>query len=476
MLVPVAATYSLVDLSFLDALSDAEEVYQEKIVKARLYYEGEHPTYLTNRMKEYLDLDDNTDFSINVCRQVITAVSERLTLESFACPNESQAAWIEQVFTNNKLESVQHDVHENALVDAEAFVIVSWDKTTSAPIFTPHPRYTSTKAEGNGFGCIMVYPDDDPSLPALYAVKHWGEWMVEDGKKVYRRRVNVYFPDRIEKYIYIDSFVPWADPAPEGGEAQPWPIPWTTSNGESIGIPVFHFVAPGMRGDLTDALSPQDVVNKTVIDLVAAADTTAFQTKVALGFIPTTDGEPLADDGSNALQHEIGGWIGTQVADADIKTLEPANLTPLLDVLEKFLDLTATVTTTPRERFAKTLSSADTLNAQREPLFVKAARRQARFGSAWVSAMKMARRLGNVFGALNQDETVSINAVWAPIHKRSQEEITADLTLKKNLGVPVEKLWSELGYTQQEIEQMKASPEYQAMIAMAQMNLSQDGG
>ena len=59
-------------------------------------------------------------------------------------------------------------------------------------------------------------------------------------------------------------------------------------------------------------------------------------------------------------------------------------------------------------------------------------------------------RLARVFGTGGEfDETVDIHPIWKSA--QSLKERLEELTLKKNLGVPLTQLWTELGYSQDKV-------------------------
>ena len=90
----------------------------------------------------------------------------------------------------------------------------------------------------------------------------------------------------------------------------------------------------------------------------------------------------------------------------------------------------------------------------------KAQDRRVLFGDSWEACMEMARKLSNFFGTESElDETVSFLTIWL------NNQTLEDLIAKKELGIPEEILWSEAGYSAEQIVNMKKTPEYRATIA-----------
>lgn len=461
------------ELAFAHWLYEEELERQRQVVKAREYYDGDQPTYLTERARTFLALDETGDdtFNMNVVRGIVEAVTERLIVAGFHCVDESSAAWAWATWQADRLDAKQNDVHEGAVCDGEKFVAIDWDDDDGRLRFIPHARYTSAEAGGSGEGCKATYANDDPNQKLLYISKRWTEYL---GNGRARQRLTCYYPDRIEKYQQISNINDWLPldeetlsaegDVDESGQVV-WPKPWVDDAGEPLGIPVVHFRNPGMRSEIWDAIKLQNAVNKTLIDTLAAGDSTAFQIFVALGFIPTTDGKAPAEDQSNWQDIEPGRTIGTtrSATEADFKAIPPGSLDPLLNLLEKLVLWMAVITRTPvsRYQFSGQVASADTLKQQMESLLAKVGLRHILFGDAWEDVMTIGRRLQNYFGGgwdgKLLDESAAFETIWQSAETRSRlDDLKGFQIERETLDVPLETLWAKAGYQPDEIEQMKA--------------------
>jgi hypothetical protein len=154
-------------------------------------------------------------------------------------------------------------------------------------------------------------------------------------------------------------------------------------------------------------------------------------------------------------------------SEASFEAVDPADLTPLTELVDKIMLWIAMTTDTPAGRFnsTKAIASKDTLKEQQEPLDAKVELRQTLIGDAWEDCMYVARRLENTFGKGGLDETVTLSTQWVTRH--SLEELKA----KQELGVPKETLWAEAGYSQEQIAAMKETDDYQARQTMIQASL-----
>lgn len=467
-------------LAFAAWQAEEEKARQRAVVTARRYHDGLQDTFMTERMRQFLNVADQYEFNLNICRLVVEVITERLIVLGPTTNEKAEGAapvraWAEALWHDVDGDILQESVHEGTPRDGEYFVIVDWDAQAGQGRMVPHGRFTDASVGGDNFGCKAHYPDDNTDLPMEYASKRW----VEDlGSGRTRSRLNLYYPDRVEKYEVLGGgqLRPFQDEADAA-----WPLPWVDQAGAPLGIPVIHFAnTPDLRPEAWDAIPPQKAINKTLIDTVATADSTAFQVLVALGWIPTTDGQPLKSDGSNAAQIAPGMILGTTKSknDVDLKAIGAGDVRPLIELMISLIGWVAVVSSTPAARlsFTRQVAAEGTLKEQNEGLFAKVRKRQKRIGAGWVRCFEMARKLANTFGNAGLDEAVAIDVVWEPVQSRDTQDERDEWRAKRELGVPTEQLWSEMGYSLAEIERMRQSPEYQARLAMMQVGLDGAAG
>lgn len=457
------------DMLYLEAVINAIKEDDAVVALARRYHNGDQDVYMTERVKEFLALNKNRKFCINICRTITLAVKDELSVSGFNTSEtadttgiKTQAKWAWDLWQKNHMDAVQAEVHESALSERETFIIVDWDYVNERPNFTHNYRYTSLEdAGGDGQGCWMLYENDDVNQKPRAAVKQWIQTLynTSGSAKTYIRRT-IYFPDHIEKWIYDNRWMHYQEPAEEGVPPEPWPIPWRDSEGKPLGIPVIHFHNVGMMPEAWDAIPIQDAVNKTLVDILASNDLTAFQMLVALGWYPTSDGAAPLADGSNLLRVGPGQFIGSRDPNAKVEVIKGSDPTPVMGVLQDLIVAAAQITSTPTARFTTTklIAGAETLKMQDVQLKKKAKDRRVLFGDAWESCLVMARKLANYFGSANLDEEVTFSTIWA------DNETLDDLQAKKNLGVPLETIWSEAGYSQEQITNMKKTDEYRVTL------------
>jgi hypothetical protein len=444
-------------------VSQDERKSQSKVILARRYYDGDHEVKLTDRQKKFLELHgSDTQFNVNHCPTVIDAAVERLQVIGFDVSDEREEEDSEKTVSGrlwkwwqlNRMDAVQTEAHRWALRDGEAFVLIAWDNQKGRPDWVLHPRYTApTVKGGTGYGVWMNYPNNDYLQPPEYAVKEWEE-KDEKGNKVARR--TVYYPDRIEKFIRDDRR--WKRHM-DKGDGDVWPIPWLMPDGSPIGIPVAHLKAPSLKSILRDAIPLQDLLNKAWLDLIAGADTGAFRSLIMLGWMPTTDGKEPKADGSNLLKSAPGQIIGTpkEKDKAGVEVIDPAPLTPLLELEERIVLRIASMTRTPLSRFNTTrqIAGAETLKQQDAPLLGRVRENMTLFGNGWEDLMILSLRMGAVFGGMSMDTETQINTVWEDAAIRDEKTFLEGQETKKGLGVDDETLWTEMGYDKQHRDRFK---------------------
>lgn len=431
--------------SFLEWLV-AEQQDRENGYRAyREYYEGAHDAQLTERQRRFLQIKMGEEFRANYCPIVVDALAERLKVVGFSAEDQGELLW--EWWQANRMDATQGIMHTATVRDGDAYLMVDWDETHQ------RPRFTFEAALCDGDGMKVVYADER-NVPMLASKR----WRVKNGQGAGMvRRLNLYYPDRIEKYISNQSEFEgaWARYDHEVGES--WPLPWVDSKGQPLGVPVIHFRNKDQGynyglSELADVVPLQNALNKSIIDLLAAADTTAFRIFWMVG------------DDPSGLSISPGSWVYTPRPPsgengAAVGFFPGEDLSPLISLKDSVAIEIARVTRTPVSYFqiSGQRAAEGTLKQEESGLVGKAKDRQVTFGNAWEDALLLARRVWNTFGpgpAL--DETQIIEAMWADAETRNEKEHLESLKIKAELGVPEEQLWRESGYDDAAIREMKA--------------------
>ncbi len=239
-------------------------------------------------------------------------------------------------------------------------------------------------------------------------------------------------------------------------------------------MPVFHFKNKDQgynygKSELTDIIPVQNALNKTLIDLLAAADTTGFRIYTMLGDDPTS------------INLVPGSWVYSERPPggdegASIGHIPGEDLAPLIALKDSVVIEIARISRTPLSYFQISghRPAEGTLKQEESGLVSRAKNRQVSAGNTWEDVMKMARRLHNVFGqGEDLSEETLISTQWAdPETRNEQAHIEAIAMKREKLRIPLEQAWLEAGYTPEEIDQMKESDDYQARLNMMQIGMS----
>jgi hypothetical protein len=208
-------------------------------------------------------------------------------------------------------------------------------------------------------------------------------------------------------------------------DGQPGVLSWIDPlTGAPLGVPVVHFAynRAGYRWGIS-ALEPviplQNALNKAVIDLIAAADTTGFRIFTMLGSDAVDeDGEPLSISPGSFIS------LPAPPSMASIGFIPGEDLRPLVEVVDAFKISIAQVTETPLHLFQVSGQNASE-GAQKQQevgMISKASDTAIQFGNSWERCMQFARRLENAFGKGRMDEKQLIETVWKDFEIRNLEE------------------------------------------------------
>ncbi len=331
------------------------------------------------------------------------------------------------------------EVHAEALRSGDAYVIV-WPDRDGIPVIYPN----------DGVNCTVKC---DPEVPGqlLWAAKAW----LQDDKRL---RLNMYYPDRIEKYVTrnVPSGLPDNSNGFESFEVpgEPWPL--LNPYGR---VPMFHFANRGKidgfgRSELADVIPLQDALNKAIADMLVAMEFVALPQRWATGLetdIDETTGKPkpLFVPGAD----RVWATAGTETR---FGQFEAANLSQFLEVQEKFRKEIATVSNTPIH-FLQPPSgdwpSGESLKTAESEFIAKVQHKQIRFGNVWEDVIGFALRIAG------KGNGVRLSALWRDPTPRNELDAANVAVLKSQVGVSERQLLREFGYSEDQIERMEQERE-----------------
>lgn len=433
----------------------------------REYYAGEHPIMLTKRQQEYLgELVEGEAFTFahNLVRSIIDTLRERLDVSGFTVNGQGVedadlaeqpdadaqlAALMWDWWMGGKLDSAQITLYRRALRDGKAYVIVDWDAVNARPKFALHRVDAGDEQPG-----IIMHHDPEDDNHVLYATRYFYTFDPLNPGTTGRQRKTVHLPGEIRKYIMAKAGQ-W-EPYRDNGDAT-WPLPWVDAKGAPLGIPVIEFANPA-GSEIDQIIGLQNALNKTWLDLIAAADASGFPI-LAIEYQGEGGFGSIQDDadieGNDEFRFAPGRAI--EVDNANVKRLDAANLQPMIETMWTIVQAISGVSRTPayylRPVGGGDVPSGEALKQLESGLVKRAQERQLIFGQAWADAFAMAYAVSQTFGPSLPDlPEMDIQTVWTDASVRNELSMAQVGQIYKQLNVPDDTIWQYvLGFTPSEI-------------------------
>jgi hypothetical protein len=417
----------------------------ERYRKSERYYKGDHDlAFATEKFKNAFGAMFR-EFALNLCPAVCDAVRDKLKIREFRVEQGGAGlpsdAW--RIWQQNRMGRRSGEVHKEAVKNGDAYVIV-WPNASGGATIYPNKAGM----------CTVVYDEETPGR-VLWAAKHWKtpEGLV---------RLNLFYPDRIEKYISRGKceaglpegkeFVPFSERTTPSAEAAATP-PLTKEGSFVVPnpygvVPVFHFannadIGASGQSELEAATPVQDALNKSVLDMLVAMEFASYRQRWAAG-IEIEYGE----DGKPVPPFKAGVdhlWI-TENHEAKFGDFEAANLEQFLKVKDSFrLDM-ACVTGTPMYYFMQVsgdFPSGEALKKAESRFIAKVRDRQESFGQVWEDVMAFALTIEGKEGRLFAD--------WEDPAPLSEKEKLENIAVKKELGISDAQALVEAGYGETDV-------------------------
>lgn len=422
---------------------------------ARNYYDGEHRLAFASEKLSSAFGKLFKGFADNLTPSIVETLKDRLTLQGFSIVGTEQdeksetQTRMDEIWRRNRLKVRANQVHLDALIDGDAYVIV-WPNRFDDDFPTFFPVLACNVA--------IQYHEEQPG----YIVKAAKAYL--DDKDHYR--LTLYYRDRIEKYV---SEHKCSGAVPDRATVfiryladTDWPI----SNPYDK-VPIFHFgnrASTGMLGcsELKEAVPVQDALNKSIADMLVASEFYGMPQRWATG---------IEDVGVDVLKERyklVAGEVwGTTNKDVAFGEFQAADISKYIEVSETFRKEMARVSRTPLHYFSLqgSMPSGESFRVAEAPLTKKAIDRQDSFGAIWSDAMRFALQ---VDGAGDFEPETK----WGSVEIRDADgEVNRAAVKHESVGVPVEQLWKELGYTEKQIAMMRVLAEAEAE---RQMKMQQD--
>jgi hypothetical protein len=211
------------------------------------YYEGDQPlVYSAARLKAAFG-DTFARFEQNWCSVVVDATLDRLVLKGFDVNKDKGADdELDNIWSGSDLEVDADDVHKDALIAGESYVIVWKNIAGEIEVYRNSPLM-----------CHLFYKQSSPKI------KDFGAKIFQEKD---RWHITLYYPDRLEYYVSNSADLPsgvTGFKTEKKSAANPFGV-----------VPIFHF---RWNGSLRNVITIQDAINKLFADMMVAAEFGAFK-------------------------------------------------------------------------------------------------------------------------------------------------------------------------------------------------------
>lgn len=424
------------------------------------YFRGEHRQTFASKEYQAAFRQMLEGLHCNMCPAVVYAITDRLQIDGFGTQDTGTAADGQDAWTlweGRNLAHQANQVHDEAVSMGDAFLLI-WPDQDGVVRFYPHTALEMCHKH-----------DPERTEVILLAAKVW-----RDGKRV---RLNLYYPDRIEKYrtktdsdqspTKAEAFEPYARTDDATGMTEAWPV--DNPYGQ---VPVFHFAFDASThahgcSEIKDVIPMQDLLNKTISDMAVAGEFGAYPQRYLLGI------EPETDDNGNELPPLVNAGINRLLTvgnpDAKAGSFPAADLTAYTTVIDSFFAMVARIKGIPLSYFFMSgdAPSGEALKTAESRLTKRVEKTMRSFGESWELAMAFALKVAGTADA------AQLRTTWAAPESRNDKDEAETIAIKrKDLGISRKQAWREAGYSDKQIADMQAEkakeqPAVQPIVAAA---------
>lgn len=322
-----------------------------------------------------------------------------------------------------------------------------------------------------------VFYDTENPKKKTYAIRAWEEG---EGANKYVR-VNLYYADRIERYIHKGK------PSKKKGAQQKWELYVADGNPAILvnpfgEVPIFHFRTDRSYGrpDHINAYGPQLAINKLVTSHLATVDYQSFPQRYALldpmadqSGMQGADSDPFApedgvndpDDDDNESQLEADPAAVWQLSGMkSVGQFESADADAFLKPFDRYVKALAQATDTPFHYFdrqGERPPSGENIRQVNEQLNSKAGFRQTSYGGE-------IKKITTLALTMLGEDVERVNVEWEPLELVTTLVEWQAINEKIAAGVPMEVALVEAGYRPALVQEWKKQAEEAAQKEMDQ--------
>lgn len=401
------------------------------------YYNGNHQLMIHEDRLEKVFRGMFKSFRLNLCVAVVDALVDRLQIQSFSAGDDetlSDEAW--DIWKKNRMMRRSGSVHQTAIAGADTYVLV-WPNAAGYPTLYPNSP-------------LNVTVEYDPESPGVItkAAKLWKE-----GGNHY---LNLYYPNRIEKYMTDRSELVGSALNAQNFRARQVPgEAWPLVN-QYNKVPVFHFannadLAEFGTSELRDAIDVQDGLNKTVLDMLVNGEYQAYPQRYALNIEVKRDHEGNPINPFRAGAERV--WVLNGGENTQLGEFQAADSAKTVAVKQDWALSMSQVTMTPPHYFMlpSGIVSGESQKTAEQKLDAKVTDRTIAFGETWADIMAFA------MGILRGDSVdgLELDTNWKDTKPRNELEEWQKAVIKEEMGVSRRQILLEQGYTEEQIDQFE---------------------
>ena len=395
------------------------------------YFEGEQPLKYMARAMEAEIGDRVSQLVLNWLRFGAEAYENRLDIEGFRYRGSASSdAELWRIWQANGLDEQAQQAHLDALVLGRSYVIVgSPDDESDDPIVTVESPF-------------QVFAERDPRTRRVSAaVKRWQEG---EGTEVVQR-ATLYLPDSTE------SFATGKDGWVSAGAADVHEL------GRVPVVPLVNrprILRPDGLSEFQDVIPVADAANKMATDMMVSAEYHAMPRRWAVG-LSANDFVDENDKPISVWSRDTGTLWGSENKDAKFGQFQESDLTVFHNSIKMLAQLASQMLALPPHYLSfvgDNPSSADAIRSSETQLVKRVERKHTYFGGSWEDVQRLVLRFKT---GKWDEEAKTLETVWRDPSTPTVAQV-ADATVKKvQTGiVPVEQARIDLGYTQQQRDNM----------------------
>jgi Phage portal protein, SPP1 Gp6-like len=407
------------------------------------YYNGRHTRRFNSEKWAMAFGGQFRQFADNWCQLVVDAVEERLKVEGFRFGGEEADTDTWDIWQRNFLDADSKMAHTAALVGGVSYALVWYDDDDKAEVKVESAQQV-----------IVAYAAGDRRR-RVAGMKRW----LADDETVF---ATLYMPDYLWKF-QAKSAGGSERPAPMLGGWEPREVgdePWPLPNPLDI-VPIVPLInrprllpLGAIEGDseISQLIPLQDAVNAAQENLMVAAEYQAFRQRWVTGLDIPTDpetGQPI-----EPFRAAIDRLFVAENPETRFGEFGQADLGQYVKQIEMYVQHIASQTRTPPHYFylSGQFPSGESIKSAETGLVAKVRDKQVPFGEGWEEVMRLCHAVEDDDRALY----ARAETIWADPESRSEGEHVDATLKKKSLEVPWLQLMRDLGYSPEQIREMRA--------------------